>query len=161
MKSILTFMAVCTVTNNRKACIKHHIYCEPDGWSQKVPKDKPYVTLSLEFDFATASSLNMVTPDLMVQKMTTKGMADTGASVCMADLQVIRRLGLVESHLTPCEMELTSADKSSISILGAIPVIITDLASGYFTRQILYICNKASSLLLSLQACIDLKMVSS
>ena len=153
---------VCSTISTSKSevsSLRHHTHCKSVGWQRRTPRDKPYVKLAVEFDENAARALDMIIPDTAIQSVTTQGMADTGASVCMADNQVIKRMGLDTTHLTKCSMELTSADKSSIRILGAIPVVITDISSGLKSSQILYISNNASSLLLSLEACIDLHIV--
>ena len=51
------------------------------------------------------------------------------------------------------------ADNKDIHLLGAVFVIITDTKTGRKTRQLLYVCDKAASLLLSLEACMDLGFV--
>ena len=62
--------------------------------------------------------------------------------------------------MTRCDLRLYAADNSDINLLGIIPVIITDVVTGHYTRQIVYICRRASSLLLSLEACEDLGYIS-
>ena len=44
-------------------------------------------------------------------------------------------------------------------LVSVLPVIITDTVTGRQTRQLVYICHKASSLLLSLEACENLSYV--
>ena len=66
-----------------------------------------------------------------------------------------------EADLIRCAMKLYGADNSDIDLLGVRPLIITDTVTGRQTRQLVYICHKASSLslLLSLEACVDLGYV--
>ena len=47
-----------------------------------------------------------------------------------------------------------------IKIFGVVPILFTDILTGNQTRQMVYICEHASSLLLSYEACVDLKYVS-
>ena len=72
---------------------------------------------------------------------------------------LFRSLGLSDANLTKADLRLYSADNDDIKLLGMIPVQFTDHVSGLSTRQIVYICEKASSVLLSLEACIDLQYV--
>ena len=89
-----------------------------------------------------------------------QGMADTGASVCLAGTMFMRSLGLDVCDLTQCDMRLYGADDKDINMLGVMPLVFTDMLSGIQTRQFVYICEHASTLLLSLEACIDLGYVS-
>ena len=122
----------------------HHVHKKSKGWCKISPKNKPYVQLCLQFDKKSCSSLQMVMPKNSTKNVTISAMADTGASVCMSDRSTIREMGLTEEDLTPCAMELTSADKSNINILGALPVIISDSSTGLTTNQIMYVSNIAS-----------------
>ena len=85
---------------------------------------------------------------------------DTRASVTMAGTKFMRSMGQSEANLAKCNMRLYGADNNDIQLLGVIPVIITDVVTGLQTRQIVYICNKASTLLLSLKAYEDLGYIS-
>ena len=98
--------------------------------------------------------------NVKTMEVTDSGMADTGASVCLAGSKLMRSLGLTEANLAQCDMRLYGADNTDIQLLGVVPVIITDTQSGHQTRQFLYVCSRSSSLLLCLEACIDLKYVS-
>ena len=161
VQSILTVMvasSICT-TAWRENKFLHHVYMKSKGWVKQSPKEKPFVNLSVQFDKQSANHLAMVVPNRLIRKVSVYAMADTGASVCMAGRSIIRDMCLNDNDLTPCAMELTSADKSSIKIVGAIPVVISDAGTGLTTRQILYISNNASSFLLSLEACSDLNLV--
>ena len=87
------------------------------------------------------------------------GMTDTGASVCMSGTNSMRAMGLTERVMMKCDLRLYGADNSDIKLLGAVFVVITDIRTGQETRQLLYVCERAASLLLSLEACVDLGLV--
>ena len=84
-------------------------------------------------------------------EITDRALADTRASVSMAGVKFMRSIGVSEADLIRCAMRLFGADNSDIMLIGVIPVIITDTVTGRQTRQLVYICHKASSLLLSLE----------
>ena len=137
----------------------HHVHDSESGWVRRDPKEKPYSSLRIEFDNTSARSLNMRTTSRQTREFVWTGMCDTGASVTMAGRNTIRKLGLDESHVTPCSLNLNNADMSPIKILGVIPVNITDVKSNSQTKQILYITDGANGLLLSQEACIDLGFI--
>ena len=115
----------------------------------------------INVDKGAIQELSMKSVNVRTKPLETQGMGDTGASVCLGGPSQLRSLGITESHLTKCDMVLYGADSSDIGLIGVIPVVITDRASGRQTRQFLYICKKSPrNMLLSLEACIDLGYVS-
>ena len=96
--------------------------------------------------------------NVRTQETEDAGMADPGASVCLGGRKVMRSLGLTEANLARSNLRLYGADNSDIDLIGAVPVTITDTRTGRVTKQVLYICDRAS-LLLSLEACVDLGLV--
>ena len=164
-QNLLTFLVGCTISTTKPRrnvdLFAHHVYDKESGrWTEKGPREKPYVKLKIEFDRQSASSLKMNVPPQQTRPFTWSGMCDTGASVVMAGRDFMRGLGIDESQATECRMSLTNADESPIALIGAVPVLITDTSTNHFTRQILYISGNASGLLLSQEACIDLGYIS-
>ena len=147
--NILTVMVGCTINATSPATppglFDHHVYDRQSGWEKRDPKEKPYAELNIEFDHSSAQALNMRKPSRQTRDFTWSGLCDTGASVTMAGRNVIRRLGLEESHITPCSLNLNNADSSPIQILGVIPVNITDRRSQAQTKQILYVTSRANA----------------
>ena len=73
----------------------------------------------------------------------------------------MRSLGLSLEDLTPCDMSVCGANNSNIKVLGA---LLIEFSTGAkpgdpSTKQIVYICDGVVGALLSLEACIDLKLV--
>ena len=161
--NVLTLTVGCTISATSPATLPglfdHHVYDRQSGWLKKDPKEKPFADLKIEFDNLSAQSLNMRTTSRQTRECIWTGLCDTGASVTMAGRNIIRKLGLEESHITPCSLNLNNADSSPIQILGVIPVNITDRRGQAQTKQILYVTNRDNGLLLSQEACIDLGFI--
>ena len=164
-QSMLTLLVGCTVSTTRSRdnveLFAHHVHeKETNQWVKRGPRNKPYVTLKVEFDKESASALMMNVPCQETRQFTWSGMCDTGASVTLGGRHLLRKFGIGENQATQCLMSLTNADESPINVTGAVPVILTDLNTSVSTKQILYIAGNASGLLLSQEACIDLQYVS-
>ena len=72
-----------------------------------------------------------------------------------------RSLGLSEDDLTPCSMSVCSANNANINVLGA---LLVEFSLGpenenSISKQIVYICDGVTGVLLSLEACVDLGLV--
>ena len=149
-----------SASDNQSEILHHHVYdTHSESWSQRPAKKKPFVQVRIQVDKVSAKTLGTKELDIQTPEVLSKALADTGASVSMTGTMGMRSIGASETDLTRCSMRLYGADNSDIELLGVIPVLITDTATGRQTRQILYICNKASSLILSLEACEDLGYV--
>ena len=72
----------------------------------------------------------------------------------------MRSLGISEGDLTPCDMSVCGADNASIKVLGAALVEFGLKNTGSTSKQVVYICEGVAGALLSLEACIDLGLVS-
>ena len=73
----------------------------------------------------------------------------------------MRSLGMSESYLTPCDMSVSGANSTSIKVIGAMLVEFSSKESNHCTsKQVVYVCEGVSGALLSLEACIDLGLVS-
>ena len=147
--------------DNKSEVLHHHVY-DPhtESRKQRPAKNKPFVQVKVRVDKGATLMLGTKKLNTQTQNIVSKALADTGASVTMGGVSVMRSLGVAEADLTKCAMRLYGADNSDIDLLGVIPVIISDTVTCHQTRQILYICHKASSLILSLEACEDLGYVS-
>ena len=82
-QNILTLMVGCTISTtkprNNVELFPHHVYDKESGrWTEKGPREKPYVKLRIEFDRQSASDLNMNVPHQQTRPFTWSGMADTG-----------------------------------------------------------------------------------
>ena len=139
--------------------LHHHVFdTASQSWQQRPARRKPFIKVKMRVDKEACKLLGVRNMNVWTEDT---GMADTGASVCMSGTKPMRALGLTEAKLMKCDLRLYAADNSDINLLGAVFVIITDTQTGRETRQLLYVCNNAASLLLSLEACTDLGLISS
>ena len=92
-----------------------------------------------------------------------ESVADTGATVVCGGTELLQGLGLRLERLLPTNLTLFTADKNSLTVLGAVPVIISvksgdgDTAT---TRDLLYIVEELSSVFISRDAMSNLGIVS-
>ena len=162
LESVMAIMVVSAIAATTPDAIHHHVY-DPNtqSWCQRPAKNKPFVRVHVKVDKTSATAQTLGTRQLNVrtQEVTDRALADSGASVSMAGTKFMRSLGVSEADLTKCALRLYGADNSDIDLIGVIPVIITDTVTGRQTRQLVYVCHNASSLILSLEACEDLGYV--
>ena len=155
--SVISSTNVSTATDS----LHHHVFDKhSQRWRQRPAKRKPFVKVRVMVDKEACKELAIGDVTAQTLETTDKALPDTGASVTMAGTKFMRSLGVSEPDLPRCNLRLYGADNTDINLLGVIPVIITDVVTGQQTRQIVYICQRTSSLLLSLEACEDLGYVS-
>ena len=155
LETVMTLMVGSVVSSVNT--LHHHVYDKSSqSWTRRPAKKKPFVRVRVKVDREACQILGAKNINTRTEEITDNSMADTGASVCLSGTKFMRSLGLSESDLTKCDMRLYGADNGDINLVGVVPVMITDTQSGEWTKQILYVCERASTLLLSLEACIDL-----
>ena len=162
LDTILTVMvgsAIASTTMTSKT-LHHQVFDrESQRWQQRPARRKPFIKVKMRVDKESCKLHGARNMNVKTQVTEDRGMADTGASVCLTGPKPMRAMGLTEENLMKCDLRLYGADNSDIELVGAVFVIITDTQTGRETKQLLYICNKAASLLLSLEACADLGLV--
>ena len=165
------FNTLCTVQESPPLStlaitLDHHVYNELcDAWERRASDPQPLVPIRVYADpadmqsFAIPSPLQSTTPTINFDAM-----ADTGCQSCLAGTNLLTKLGLNKSHLSPVSMRMTAANNDRIDIVGALVLRIsgcspsgTDLA----TKQIVYFTTSSSRLFLSKQACVALRIIPS
>ena len=91
---------------------------------QKKARAKPMVDLVTSVDMSSYSELGVRTPRVMSDKVKTRFMTDTGASISIAGMQYARSLGVREDDLLKSNIEVQSADGSRIDVMGSVLVNI-------------------------------------
>ena len=86
-----------------------------------------------------------------------EGLADTGAQICTAGVDLMESLGINKSYLIPTTMKVKGVTHSAMSILGAIFLEIS--SGGRYTKQVVYIACEACRLILSEKALCDLGVI--
>ena len=90
-------------------------------------------------------------------------MADTGCQSCLANIKVIRHLGLCEHDLIPVTMHMHAPNNNGLKILGAIILRFTGRSPSrqiLETRQIVYVTSDADKLFLSQEGFTALRLIS-
>ena len=71
---------------------------------------------------------------------------DTGATVCCTGTAVMKSLGLVQEHLLPTNLTLVAANRKSLSVLGAVPVMLevmsVDGSTPVMIRDLMYVVEE-------------------
>ena len=143
--------------------VHHHIYNKQTlSWHKKPSRQKPIVKLKARVDVEAFKILGLININVQTKELECQGLADTGASVCLAGIKFMMFLGLDLCNLGKCDSDrkFLGANDQKIKIFGVVPILFTDILTGNQTRQMVYICEHESSLLLSYEACVDLKYVS-
>ena len=142
------------------SALHHYVFSKSSQtWYPAPPRRKPLVDLIVTVDHSAAAR-KMTNASVRTPETLTRGMPDTGASVCLGGPNLLKLQGLTEADLIRCNIKLFGADNSDIKMVGVLPMIITDTKTMIETRQMVYFCKKACTLLLSLEACIGLGYVS-
>ena len=144
----------------RNIQLPHYVHSKKHGWLQKSAKEKPLLVVNAKVDIPAYLTLRIKVPNTAVRPASGQCLADTGASVCLAGRMFMKSLGMSEAHLTPCDMSVTGANSVSITVLGAMLVEFSSKDGSHSSKQVVYVCEGVSGALLSLEACIDLGVVS-
>ena len=163
LDTILTVMVGSAIasTTMTSETLHHQVFDKTSqSWQQRPARKKPFINVKMKVDKESCKLHGARNMNVKTDVIEDRGMADTGASVCLSGPKTMRAMGLTEANLMNCDLRLYGADNSDIELLGAVFVIITDTQTGRETKQVLYVCNKAASLILSLEACADLGLVS-
>ena len=147
--------------SNGSLKLGHHIYNRGKGWLKQAARSKPMVKLYSRLDMSAYKALGIKPPEKQFKVSLGSHLADTGASICLGGRGYLRSLGLSESDLTPCEMSVSSASNASIEVIGGLLIEFStgENAKDPRTKQVVYICEGVTGVLLSLEACIDLGLV--
>ena len=120
------------------AKLSHHLYCK-GAWKQGKTRAKPMIKLNTKVDLEGYDNLRVRRPRVLSTSVRMNYMTDTGASISVAGMGFARQLGIREDDLLQTSMAVTSADGSSITVLG---VVVVELQSeGVNTKEFVYICR--------------------
>ena len=103
--------------------LRHHIYNEQkDTWLKGPSEPHPYITLKVCVYPENYDHLGCQTPPETMQSHTIEAMADTGCQSCLASETLIQKLGIKREHLIKVRLQMKTANKQQVKILGAILV---------------------------------------
>ena len=134
-------------------------------WVTKHPPSQPCLRLSVNIDTKSYRDNNVKPPSAFKHRSAEmKALADTGCqAVCMGPAQ-LPGLGLSVKDLMEVDLRLSGANRTSIRILGGMFITITgEDSSGkkWSTKQLCYVAEGVTRLMLSKQACVQLGIVNS
>ena len=90
-------------------------------------------------------------------------MADTGCQSCIAGLKAIKRLGIQKKNLIQATVKMSSANETSLQILGAAILRFTGMRPDgkcCQTRQIVCVTDSTDKISLSREGCVALGLIS-
>ena len=93
--------------------------------------------------------------ELPTMTLERESVADMGTTVVCGGTELMQGMGLKLNHLLPTNLTLFTADKKSLTVLGAVPVIISVKCrdgSIATTRDMLYIVEELTSVFVSRDA---------
>ena len=133
LDTILTVMvgsAIASTTMTSKTL--HHQVSQ--RCQQRPARRKPVIKVKMGGDKEAGKLHGARNMNVKTQVTEDRGMADTGASVCLTGPRPMRAMGLTEENLMKCDLRLYGADNSDIELVGAVFVIITDTQTGRETK---------------------------
>ena len=144
--------------------ISHAEYDQLNGWVTQRSKNHPLVTVAIEASKDDFSHFNHpIRSDAELVTINRIAVADTGAMAMVAGKDLVNSLGLSIEDLIPVKMELSAANNSKLSILGAVALKILGKRkkSGELleTRQLCYIQDGDEKIYLSRKALEDLGII--
>ena len=89
------------------------------SWQQRPARRKPFINVKMKVDKESCKLHGARNMNVKTKVIEDRGMADTGASVCLSGPKTMRALGLTEANLMKCDLRLYGADNSDIELLGA------------------------------------------
>merc|ERR1712082_488581 len=135
-----------------------HKECGPGGsWRSCNVEPHGRLELSLRVCKPAYEQLKLRVPPRS-RAVRVSAMADTGAQMCVGDLELAERLGLVSEFLVGTAMSVTVANNDNLRVRGAgFMEIVT--ASGKSTKQMVYFARGVRDFYLSKVACRELGII--
>ena len=140
--------------------LTHNIFSKGQ-WRKARFLNHPTVNLEISVVKRDYNELGFKRPDINPTKIT--AMADTGAQSCLWSLDGCFAAGFTESDLIPVSIDLEAANKSPISIAGALLLRLTGTSptgKNISCATMVYISKQARGFYLSLEAMMDLLIIS-
>ena len=142
-----------------------HMLHEQLEWVIKHPPPQPCIRLSVNIDTRSYRDNRVKPPSALKHRSADMtALADTGCqAVCMGPGQ-LTRIGLSVKDLMEVDLKLSGANGSSIGILGGLFITITGEDSNgkkWSTKQLCYVAEGVTRLMLSKEACVQLGIINS
>ena len=144
-----------------------HLVWDGDDWIVKPNKRAPLVTIRYklcEDGYAVAKRtmpVSRIGKDKSPVTATISAMADTGCTTMVAGLSFVQHLGLKKEDLLPVKTLIKAANKTALTIIGAliVEICINSGHSDEVTKQVVYITSSTDKVFLNREACEHLKLI--
>ena len=140
-----------------------HMLFDNLRWVKSRPPKQPHIKLTVRVDTRSYRDNDIRPPSAYKHRTADMtSLADTGCQALVMGPQQLTQLGLTKCDLMECEQRLTGANGGSIVILGAVFIVVSgtdNTGKVWRTRQLCYVCEGVSELLLSREACTQLGMI--
>lgn len=150
-------------TVEHRTLLPHHVFNNhSNSWKVQTSRPMPTLKLSVSVVESDYIDLGLVLKATATKVQSLPVMADTGCQCCLASMTMIQRLGLTENDLIPVFInKMYAANNGDINILGAAILRFSGTGGKQIgTRQVVYVTdNSADKMILSLEACISLGMI--
>lgn len=153
----------------RTVKLPHVLHTIHDGWLQSPPKKSPMLSLDIKLHQKSYKELGLDVPSHVKKpcypntSILTPCIMDTGAQMSLAPLSLLAKMGINQDTTFPLQSRVAGASAEPIQLLGGIIVEITGTTPSGATNsclQLLYISNAVKEIYMSLDACIQLGVVS-
>ena len=145
---------------NKKVPLDHHIFTQSE-WSSVKRQEHPRVRINVSILEKDYSKFGMASPKsgpCVIGAVTP--VTDTGAQACLFPRRDLHRLNLKRSDLFPVKHKITAANRTPISIDGAVLLRLSgDDPDGPHSAAMVYVSPDANEFYLSKQVMIDLLII--
>ena len=148
------------VSASGKGDTVHHMEWDKDKFLKRNPQSAPVLKVSCKFIHNIQKDRTFEVQDSMNQKpniVNCVALADTGAQICTAGINLMSALGIDETYLLPTSMKIKGVTTTAMSVLAT--MILNISAGGKYTNQMVYIASEARKLILSEKALHDLGVI--
>ena len=143
----------------RPVCLEHHIFTE-SGWKKATSFKHPTLQLTISTDENDYRAFGY--PFKQIENRTITVVVDSGAQSCLWSRQECFNCGFTMSDLIPVAHKMKSANRSPISIDGAIIAKLSSVTTDnqlIVAAAIVYISPDANTFYLSMEVMIQLKII--
>ena len=135
---VMRVMVGAAIAGSNTQSLYHHTFnAVSQRWERAPPgvadAKKPHKSVTVEVD-STACETTFKdffsNRGYRPRKAMSRGLADSGATVCLAGTKLMESLKLWQSNLARANIKLYGASGDEIKLLGVAPVVITDRESG-------------------------------
>ena len=139
--------------------LSHRVFSKGQ-WRRSRFMDHPTVKLRLHVQSSDFKQFRRKCPN--VSPTTINALADSGAQSCLWSFKEFTEAGFSSTDLIPMPIDLVAANKSPISIEGALPVRLQGTAADgktYSCATIAYVSKQAEGFYLSMETMMDLSII--